>query len=128
MVHKTQGRLGKRRKLRIVAIRAFFWGTGPNNQSNQSEYGRSSLNPNQMFIGGCAYHIWYNRNEDQEEMEIDALVVDGETASQDVSSNDDSWIQYVNTIPFLKVRRERHDKPITVSTCVIPAHAVYGNA
>jgi hypothetical protein len=51
-------------------------------------------------------------NEDQEEMDIDALVVDGETASQDVSSNDDSWVLHVNTIPFLKVRRERHDNQL----------------
>jgi len=50
-------------------------------------------------------------NEGEEEIEIDTLIVDGETVSQDVSSNNNSWILYINTIPFLKVRRERHDKP-----------------
>jgi len=45
-------------------------------------------------------------NEDREEIEIDTLVVDGEAVSRDVSSNNDHWILYVNTIQFLKVRRE----------------------
>jgi len=48
-------------------------------------------------------------NEDEEEIEIDTLIVDGETVSQGVSSNDNSWILYINTTPFLKVRRERQD-------------------
>ena len=42
-------------------------------------------------------------NEDREEIEIDTLVVDGEAVSRDVSSNNDHWILYVNTIQFLKV-------------------------
>lgn len=51
-------------------------------------------------------------NEDREEIEIDTLVVDGEAVSRDVSSNNDHWILYVNTIQFLKVRRELHDNQI----------------
>jgi hypothetical protein len=64
-------------------------------------------------------------NEDEEEIEIDALIVDGETVTQDVPSNDDSWILYINTIPFLKVRRERHDNRMQYLLSVPDLHVQF---
>ena len=61
-------------------------------------------------------------DENQEEIENDVLVEDGETVSQDVFSSNDNWTLYMNNIPFLKVRRERHGNQMQASiTCAVPA-------
>jgi len=54
-------------------------------------------------------------DENQEEIENDVLVEDGETVSQDVFSSNDNWTLYINNIPFLKVRRYYMCRACTVT-------------